>query len=61
MPLGFKVNSPRMMSDFMLCKWPAPLTAFAKSDSVAQFFDELNEQRRVGRAPCQGSVRIDLS
>ncbi|CAK9022324.1 unnamed protein product [Durusdinium trenchii] len=35
----------KMMSDFMLCKWPPGLTPLAGSDSIATFFDQLNDQR----------------
>eukprot|EP00913_Durusdinium_trenchii_P000936 g865.t1 len=38
-------HAPRMMSDFMLCKWPPGLTPLAGSDSIATFFDQLNDQR----------------
>lgn len=40
----------KMMSDFMLCKWPTGLTALEESDSIARHFDDLNEGREALRA-----------
>ncbi|CAE7947092.1 unnamed protein product, partial [Symbiodinium sp. KB8] len=35
----------RMMSDYMLCRWPDGLSASNGCDSLARYFDSLNEER----------------
>ncbi|CAE7456263.1 HMA5, partial [Symbiodinium microadriaticum] len=45
----------RMMSDYMLCRWPDGLSASNGCDSLARYFDSLNEERAAAipaKDPC---------
>ncbi|CAE7516285.1 unnamed protein product, partial [Symbiodinium pilosum] len=46
----------KMMSDYMLCRWPEGLSARDGCDSLARYFDSLNEQR-AAKLPAKESPR----